>query len=70
MVFFPLLENDATIPFGVAFEVWPPVLEYTCVFKTKILTSSPLAKTWSIPEKPISKAQPSPPIIQTLFLII
>ena len=34
---------------GVAFEAWPPVLEYTCVSSTSTLTLRPLASTWSRP---------------------
>ena len=38
------------------------------MLNTRMLTSSPEARTWSTPPKPISNAQPSPPKIQQLFL--
>ena len=36
---FDALKTVATAPIGVAFEVWPPVLEYTSVSSTRMLTS-------------------------------
>jgi len=51
-----------------ALDACPPVLEYISVSKTITLTSSPEARTWSRPPKPMSYAQPSPPKIQTDFL--
>ena len=53
-VFFPDAANLATCPCWDDLEAWPPVLEYTSVSKTKILTSSLVAKTWSNPPYPIS----------------
>jgi hypothetical protein len=39
-VFLPLAANLAIEPAGVDLEAWPPVLEYTSVSNTKILTFS------------------------------
>ena len=50
----PPAANLATAPRGVAFEAWPPVLEYTSVSSTSMLTLRPLASTWSRPPKPMS----------------
>ena len=66
----PVEANCAIAPFGVAFDACPPVLEYTSVSKTKILTFSPDAITWSSPPNPMSYAQPSPPNNHTDFLEI
>ena len=41
--------NFATEPVGVALEAWPPVLEYTSVSSTRMLTSWFWASTWSTP---------------------
>ena len=59
--------SRAAAPAGVAFDACPPVLEYTCVFSTSTRTFSPDASTWSSPPKPISNAQPSPPMSHTLL---
>ena len=59
----------ATAPTGVDFDDCPPVLEYTSVSNTRILTFCPLAITWSSPPKPISYAHPSPPNIHCDFLV-
>ncbi len=45
----PAAANLATAPMGVAFEAWPPVLEYTSVSSTRMFTSRPGARTWSRP---------------------
>ena len=41
---FPPAENLAMAEAGVALDVCPPVLAYTSLSITKILTSSPLAE--------------------------
>ena len=64
----PAAANLATAPRGVAFDAWPPVLEYTSVSSTRMLTSRPLDNTWSRPPKPMSYAHPSPPMIQMPLL--
>jgi hypothetical protein len=45
----PAAANWATAPVGVDLEAWPPVLEYTSVSKTMMLTFWPEAMTWSRP---------------------
>ena len=45
----PDAANFAIAPVGVAFEACPPVLEYTSVSITRILTFLPEASTWSSP---------------------
>ena len=41
----PPAANNATEPSGVAFELWPPVFEYICVFRTRTLMSRCEART-------------------------
>ena len=41
----PLTENLALAPIGVDFDFCPPVLEYTSVSSTRILTFSPVEST-------------------------
>ena len=50
----PAAANWATAPVGVDLEACPPVLEYISVSKTMTLMSSPDARTWSRPPKPMS----------------
>ena len=54
---------------GVDLETWPPVFEYISVSSTTMLTFSPRASTWSKPPKPMSYAQPSPPMIHCEFFV-
>ncbi len=51
---FSSAANFATAPRGVAFDIWPPVFEYTSVSSTRTFTLRPLASTWSRPPKPMS----------------
>ena len=64
---FPVLENSATAPTLVDFDVWPPVFEYTSVSNTKTFIFSFVLNTWSNPPNPISYAHPSPPTIHTFL---
>ena len=50
----PLLENSATAPIRVDFEVCPPVFEYTSVSKTNTFMFSFILRAWSKPPKPMS----------------
>ena len=54
LVSVPPEANFATAPSGVDFDAWPPVLEYTSVSSTRMLTLRPEASTWSTPEEPMS----------------
>jgi hypothetical protein len=44
-VSFPATANFADAPSGVAFDAWPPVLEYTSVSSTRMFTSRPVETT-------------------------
>ena len=48
---FDLLKNKdlSADAIGVAFDDWPPVLEYSSVSNTRTFTFSPDASTWSSP---------------------
>jgi len=50
----PPAANFATAPIGVAFDIWPPVFEYTSVSSSRMFTFASDASTWSSPPKPMS----------------